>query len=147
MALVRWNPRHRDRMHDQFDAMLQDFFSDPWSTSPALQADWLPTTDIVETDDRFVVELDLPGMKREEIKISVQNGSLTVKGERKQSSEQSKNKYSRYERSYGSFTRTFQLPNTIDGSRIEASYQDGVLRLVLPKSEAARPREIEVKVN
>jgi HSP20 family protein len=147
MALSKWNPRQRDRMHDQFDAILQDFFSDPWFSSPALQSDWLPTTDVVETDDHFVVELDLPGMKREDIRISVQNGSLTVKGERRQSSDQSKNKYSRYERTYGAFTRTFQLPNTIDGNRIEASYKDGVLRLVLPKSEAARPREIEVKVN
>lgn len=148
MTLVKWTPRNRqvERVHDAFDAMLQDLFANTWGSPTELATDWLPSTDIVEADSHYTVKIDLPGMRREEIKVSVQNGTLTVSGSRSRDNAENTKGYSRFERSFGSFTRTFQVPNSIDAKRIEASYKDGVLHLTLPKSEDARPKEIEVRV-
>jgi HSP20 family protein len=149
MTLVKWTPRNRemDTMYNTLDSMMRGFFDDRWLGAPALQSEWVPSTDIIEEENRYLVSLDLPGMLRENIKISVQNGTLSVRGERKNETKDSGKGYSRIERSYGTFMRTFTLPNTIDGKNIDASYKDGVLRLTLPKVEEARPKEIEVKVH
>ena len=149
MTLVRCNPRGRQLagMHDSLDDMLRDFFVGPYSAGTTVAAGWSPATDVVEEPAKYVVTLDLPGMKREEIKISVENDTLAIQGERKREVESSEQGYSRYERAYGSFKRTFSLPKTIDGNRIEASYKDGILTVTLPKSEEARPKSIEVRVN
>lgn len=148
MTLVKWSPRSRqvERVHDAFDAMIQDLLSNTWGNPAELATDWLPSTDIVESDSHYAVKMDLPGMRRDEIKVSVQNGTLTVSGSRSRENTENAKGYTRFERSYGSFTRTFQVPNSIDAKRIEASYKDGVLSLTLPKSEEARPKEIEVRV-
>ena len=118
-----------------------------WSTGIGTAADWVPPTDVIEEPGRYLVTLDLPGMRREEIKISLESGTLTVTGERKREVEVAERGYSRYERAQGSFTRRFSVPETIDGKKIEAAYRDGVLTVILPKSEEARPKTIEVKVN
>jgi HSP20 family protein len=149
MSIMKWNPRNRQMsiMHETLDDMFRDFFGDRWSPGTTVAADWIPPTDVTEDEARYVVTVDLPGMNREDIKISVENGNLTIRGERKHEHETKEKGYSRFERAYGSFTRTFALPTTIDGKKIEANYKDGVLTVILPKSEESRPKSIEVRVN
>ncbi|MFN0152567.1 MAG: Hsp20/alpha crystallin family protein [bacterium] len=148
MTLVKWIPRTRptERAYDAFDSMIQDLFTAPWNGAPALAANWLPATDVLEAPAHFTVKIDLPGMRREDIKISVQNETLSVTGSRDRETAESDKGYSRVERSFGAFTRTFQIPNSIDAKRIEAIYKDGVLTVTLPKSEESQPKQIEVRV-
>jgi HSP20 family protein len=135
-------------MHDAFDSLIQDFFADPWLSSQTMQSEWLPQTDIREETDRYLITMDIPGMRKEDLRISVQNGMLTIQGERRRETEDAKEgRFARYERFHGSFTRTFQLPNTVDVRRIDAEYKDGVLALAVPKSEEAKPKEVEIKVH
>lgn len=149
MTLVKWTPRTRqiDTVHDAIDDMFRSFFSDPWFYSPTTGGNWTPATDVCEEDARYVVAIDLPGMRREDIRISAENGTLTIQGERRRESGSKGRGFTRTERIHGSFTRSFTLPSTVDGNKIEATYKDGVLTVVLPKSEEARPKAIEVKVN
>ena len=152
MTLVKWSPRNRQlsQMHEAFDDLVRDIFSDfpaPWLGTGAVGGEWIPPMDVVEEEGRYLVHLDLPGLRREDITVSVENGTLTLKGERRHESETKNGGYKRFERSHGTFTRTIALPNTIDPKRIEAAYKDGVLTVVLPKSEEARPKAIDVKVS
>ena len=105
---------------------------------------WRPAVDIKEDVDRFTVTADLPGVNPEEIEITMDKGALTIKGERKHESKENKNGYHRVERSYGSFVRRFTFPDNVDVEKIEASGKEGVLTIVIPKSEKAKPRKISV---
>jgi HSP20 family protein len=132
-----------------FNDLLRD--DDFWSlgrvapSGPA-RAVMQPAVDIVEDKSAFVLHVELPGIQAEEVDISVDGNVLTIKGERKAEHEQTEGEgYRRIERRYGSFQRSFSLPDTVDGSAIEASMQNGILNVRLPKREAAVPRKIEVK--
>jgi len=105
-----------------------------------------PRVDIEERADKFVMAVELPGVSKEDVKITLESNILTIKGEKRQQQVQKGRNYHRLERSYGSFQRSFTLPTTIRNDRIDASFQDGVLSIALPKSEEAKPRTIEVKV-
>lgn len=106
---------------------------------------WLPPVDIFEDKDTLRIVAEVPGVKPEDVKISIENTVLSIRGEKKQVAEEQTERVHRYERSYGAFERTFTLPATIDAERVEASYHAGVLTVSLPKVERARPREIPVK--
>ena len=106
---------------------------------------WIPATDIVEEADGLRVVLELPGLRPEDVKVSLENYVLTIKGEKKQVVEEN-SKVHRYERSYGSFERSFTLPNTLDPERVAASFANGVLTISIPKAEKAKAREIQVAV-
>lgn len=109
---------------------------------------WLPPVDIYETPDRQVVlKAELPGLKREDIDLTVENTTLTIRGERKRDEGIADERYHRAERAYGPFTRSFTLPSTIDGGKVRAEYRDGVLTVTLPTREEARPRQIQVDVS
>jgi HSP20 family protein len=110
-------------------------------------AEWSPLVDITEDDKEYLVKAELPEMKREEIKINVHEDVLSISGERKYEKEEKGKKYHRVERAYGSFVRSFTLPEDADGSKINAEYKEGVLKIHLPKSEKAKPKSIEVKVS
>jgi HSP20 family protein len=110
-------------------------------------AEWSPLVDISEDDKEYVVKAELPEMKKEEIKINILDDVLSISGERKYEKEEKGKKYHRVERAYGSFMRSFTLPEDADGSKVSAEYKDGVLKVHLPKSEKARPKSIEVKVS
>ena len=158
MTLIRWSPlrdvaswhpvgdlaneivqmqREIDRMFDHFRGGVAD------DTNGAT---WIPAVDIVEQNGEFIVKTELPGVDRKEVKITVQDNVLTITGEKRQEAQKEGRNYTRVERSFGTFQRSFTLPTTIASERIEASYNDGVLTISLPKVEAAKPREIEVKV-
>ncbi|OSM07239.1 Hsp20/alpha crystallin family protein [Magnetofaba australis] len=113
----------------------------------ALHAQWPMRVDVREDADAIVIRADLPGMKQEQIDVRVDNGRLTISGERRFEDAENKENYHRVERYYGRFSRTFQLPGVTDMEHIDASYVNGVLEVRLPKREEAKPRSIEVKVH
>jgi HSP20 family protein len=144
MAIVRWDPARElaDMEIDRLNRMFTEFYGDAFSRG------WVPAVDIYETDDHEVVlKAELPEMKRDDIHITFENGVLTLKGERKVEQEVKRDNFQRLERRYGTFSRSFTLPNTIDPSRISASYKDGVLTVRLPQREEARPKQIAVNVD
>jgi HSP20 family protein len=108
---------------------------------------WMPACDIIEDKEQLKVVLELPGVRPEDVKINLENQVLTVRGEKKVAAEESKERWHRYERSYGSFERSFTLPGSVDAERIHATAEHGVLTLTLPKSEKAKPREIPVTIS
>ncbi|WP_369600549.1 Hsp20/alpha crystallin family protein [Hahella sp. SMD15-11] len=151
MALTRWNPfAEFEQILDRYNRM----FNEGVAALPAQsdnqelkQIDWRPAVDIEETDEAFLIRAELPGVKKDDIKVTVDNGVLTIQGERKLEKEEKDKKRHRIERVYGSFLRSFTLPDNVNQEDIRADYQDGVLTLHLNKVEPAKPKAIEVKVN
>ena len=142
MAIVRWDPLHElaGMEVDRLNQMFTEFYGDAFARA------WVPPVDILETEAHEVVlKAELPEMKREDINLTFENGVLTLKGERKFDQE-TKGQFHRRERRYGAFTRSFTLPNTVDATRISASYKDGVLTIRLPQREEAKPKQIAVNV-
>jgi HSP20 family protein len=110
-------------------------------------AEWTPSVDITEDDNEWVVKADLPELKKEEVKVTVESGVLTISGERKLEKEEKNKKYHRIERAYGSFVRSFSLPDGTDSSKVNAEFKEGVLKIHLPKSEQAKPKSLQIKVS
>ncbi len=111
---------------------------------PVGERGWIPAIDVFEKDDKFVVKAELPGMKEEDIDVSVVGDTLTIKGEKEMETETKEEDYYQWERAYGSFYRAIPLPSTVDASKIEASYEDGVLEVTLPKAAEVKPKKITV---
>ena len=109
-------------------------------------ASWYPACDVFEDQETIKIVAEVPGVTPEDVKISLENNLLTIRGEKKQQAEERTERVHRYERSYGIFERTFALPSTVDHEKIQASYQNGILTVSVPKAERARPREIPVSV-
>jgi HSP20 family protein len=110
-----------------------------------LASAWTPSCDVFEDKENLKIVLELPGVKPEDVKLSIENQVLTIRGEKKQVAEENSERWHRYERSYGAFERTFTLPSTVDVERIQATADHGVLTITLPKSEKSKPREIPVR--
>lgn len=144
MTLVRWSP-WRDVMsvQDEMNRLFNGLVTRRASDSSA--EDWVPSVDISETDDGFIVTADVPGMSAEDIKISVANNVLTLRGDKKNVREDGSENFHRVERVFGSFERTFSLPSGVESENIRAKYKDGVLEIRLPKSKAAKPQEIKIE--
>jgi HSP20 family protein len=113
----------------------------------AITSAWYPACDVFEDKDSVKIVAELPGVKSEDVKLSLENNVLTIRGEKKQQAEQRSDRVHRYERSYGAFERAFVLPSTVDGDKISARHSDGILTVVVPKAERARPREIPIKTS
>ncbi len=111
----------------------------------AITSAWVPACDIFEDQDGLKLVMEVPGVNPDDVKLQLENNMLTIRGEKRQVAEEKAERVHRYERSYGSFERTFSLPSTVGADRIEADISDGVLTVMLPKAEKARPRQIEVK--
>jgi len=151
MAITRWNPfRELEEMNDRLNRVFGGFAMSrdtAHSTKDALVGfDWSPSVDISETNEEFLIKAELPEVKKEDVKITIEDGVLRISGERKQEKEEHNKKLHRVERAYGSFMRTFTLPTNVDDAKVHAEYKDGVLTLRLPKSAAAKPKSLEVKV-
>ena len=140
MALVKWNPWRE--IEDMFDRYTRA----NGGQELARTGDWTPPVDIAETDKAFVIRAEVPEVKKEDVSITVDNGILSIRGERKQEKEESGKTFHRIERSYGEFTRSFTLPDNVDEKKIKALFKDGMLSLDIPKTEKAKPKAIEVKV-
>jgi HSP20 family protein len=112
-----------------------------------LETSWTPRVDIVEEDNAYRVRADLPGLEKKDVDVTVENGIMTIRGERKfERTDKKDNSYEYYERRYGSFSRSFNLPENVDSTGIEATYRNGVLDITLPKSEKAKPKQVEIKL-
>ncbi len=147
--MTRWNPF---KELEDMEKRLSSYFGRPGiSTESGKEAmtvaEWSPHVDITEDDKEYVIKADLPEVKKEDIKLTVQDNVMSISGERKYEKEEKGKKYHRVERAYGSFMRSFTLPEDADGSKVNAEYKDGVLNVRLPKSEKAKPKSIEVKVS
>jgi len=144
MTLTRWNPV-RDLASMEIDR-LNRMFDAAFAGEPIGRGTWVPPVDIFETVDKdVVVKVELPEMKREDIKVTFENDMLTIEGERKFVSNVDREQYHRVERGYGSFRRSFTLPTSVDAAKVQANYTDGVLTVTLPRREEARPKQIQIK--
>jgi HSP20 family protein len=143
--ITRWEPfRNLTSFQDQMNRFFDDALRGRVDNS-ALTV-WAPAVDIYETADELVVEADLPDIKEKDLDVRVENNTLTIRGERKFEKEVSEDSFLRVERAYGSFSRSFALPNTVDTERIKADYRDGVLNVRMPKREESKPKQIKVGV-
>jgi HSP20 family protein len=151
MALVRWEPFRdlatvQERMNRIFDEAFRGqgrTTEDEW----ALGGSWAPAVDIFEHEGNLVLKAELPGVDPKDVDVRVESNVLTLRGERKFESEVKREQYHRVERAYGSFSRSFTLPNVVDTGKIVAEYKDGVLRVTLPQREEAKPKQITVAVS
>jgi HSP20 family protein len=155
MSLIRWNaardlptfPSDVMNMQREINRMFDNFFRGGLMGGDTFaSAGWTPAVDIAERENEYAVRVELPGVSKDDVKITMQNNVLTVRGEKKQEKETKDANYHRLERSYGSFERSFTLPATVKADRIDASYADGILTISLPKADEAKPKQIEVKV-
>ena len=131
----------------RLNSMLDDAFA-IWPVvgeSGAVTSAWLPAVDVLENKEGVRITVELPGVKPEDVKLSVENSVLTIRGEKRATYEEKTDRMHRYERQYGSFERTFALPSTVDVDRVEARYDNGGLTVDLPKAETAKPKTIEIK--
>lgn len=141
IAPFRGMPRFRQEIDRLFDRFLEP---QGWLELPSL-GQWVPSMDVSENKDAFVVKMEVPGMESGDIQVSIQDNTLTVRGEKKQEKEQKDEKFHRVERSYGAFERTVRLPSGVDGGKITATFKNGVLTATLPKTLAAKGTTIPVK--
>jgi HSP20 family protein len=160
MSLVRWNPVRDlttwDSMTDilpdltqiqrEMNRMFDQFFRGGQVDDGTYGRFLSPAVDILENDDSFVVEAELPGLTKDDVKISIEGNILTIRGEKKRKQTEGGRNYHRSEQSYGSFLRSFTLPSSVKTDKIDANYVNGILTINLPKVEEAKPKAIEVKV-
>jgi HSP20 family protein len=148
-TLTRWEPL---REMEDFQNRLSTLFGRPLRRTNGhgreeiTLADWMPLADITEDEKEYLIKAELPELKKEDVKVTVENGVLTISGERKFEKEEKKKKYHRVERGYGTFMRSFTLPDDADGNKVKAEFKNGLLTVRLPKSEHAKPKQIEVNV-
>ena len=149
MNLIKWDPF---RELEDVSNRLNRIFGQPLArTEPDNEmlavADWAPSVDISETDSAYLIKGEIPGVKKEDVKVTVQDGMLTIQGERKQEKEEKGRKFHRVECSYGSFMRSFRVPDDADESKVKAEFKDGMLNVMLPKSAKAKPKAVNVPVS
>lgn len=146
--MVRWEPFRFEPVFKEFGSLARRFGNLFEGEFPEMElvSGWHPFVDIYDEGNEVVLKAELPGMKKEDIHIQVQNNVLTMRGEKKREEKVEKEGFFRSERMYGSFSRSFTLPATVDAAKIEANFMNGVLTVKLPKVEAAKPKQIAIKV-
>ena len=147
MALLRWDPFRdllslQDRMNRIFEESLprNKVFEGSLTTGV-----WSPAVDIYETETAIILKVELPGLSKDDISIEIKDNNLILRGERKFEKDIREESYHRIERSYGTFSRTFSLPNAIDRNKVDATFKDGILEITIPKAEETKPKQIEIK--
>jgi len=147
--MIRWSPRTdllRNRFNRLFDqAFGNDIFNAFESGEDVSGRNWLPPVDISETDESLVLVAELPGLSKEEVDITLENNVLSIRGERKFEKKTDHESYHRIERTYGSFSRSFTLPTNLSSDKVQASFENGLLRVEIPKAEEAKPRKIDIR--
>jgi HSP20 family protein len=143
MNLIRYNPNRWFGL--PIDRVFDDLWGRTLADTPAAPEAWAPRVDIREEKDAVVLSAELPGVSKDEVKVELVNGVLTISGEKKSEKTEDENGFYRSERVYGSFERSFTVPDTLDAEKIEAEYANGVLKLTLPKRPEATPKKIAIK--
>ncbi|PIQ10727.1 MAG: heat-shock protein Hsp20 [Ignavibacteriales bacterium CG18_big_fil_WC_8_21_14_2_50_31_20] len=152
MTLTRWNPAKELISVEKEFSKLFDSFNNRFGLKSSKEdedfanAVWSPLTDIREDEDKYSLHLDLPGVKKEDVKITFNNGQIAISGERNFGKEEKNSKYHHVERAFGKYYRAFNLPEKIIEDRIDAEFKDGILKITIPKAEEAKPKQIEVKI-
>jgi len=132
-------------LKQEMDRLFNRFIEPEWGEFPAALGEWVPSLDLSETKDAFVVKVEVPGMDSRDIQVSLQENLLTIKGEKKQEKEEKDERHHRVERSYGAFTRTVRLPVAVDGSKVDAKFKNGLLTVTLPKTPGAKGTTVPIK--
>jgi HSP20 family protein len=146
MDLIQWKPfREVSRLRNEMDRLWDDYFGPGRRALRPLEEAWMPAVDVSESGDKITVKAEIPGLEAKDIEISMVGDTLTIKGEKKVEKEEKEENYHMVERSYGSFTRAMKLPAPVDPDKVEATYKNGVLTVVLPKKEEVKPKSIEIK--
>ncbi|MGQ9688495.1 MAG: Hsp20/alpha crystallin family protein [Desulfobaccales bacterium] len=146
MDLVHWRPfREVARLRNEMDRLWDEYFGPGRRALQPVEEGWMPAVDVAETADKITVKAEIPGMEAKDIEISMVGDTLTIKGEKKVEREEKEENYHLIERSYGSFSRAMKLPAAVDADKVEATYKNGVLTIVLPKKEEVKPKAIEIK--
>lgn len=146
MNIIKYDPfREMRSLQDEVNRLFASSFNR--NDNELMRGAWSPSVDIFENKDQIVLEAELPGMKADDVNISIENNILTIHGERKFEKKDEGDNFHRVERSYGSFTRSFTLPPTVSSENANAEFENGILRLTLAKREEAKPRRIEIKAN
>ncbi|MBC7348785.1 MAG: Hsp20/alpha crystallin family protein [Candidatus Aminicenantes bacterium] len=146
MAITKWDP-FRDIMvlRDRMNRLFEDLVSSPkFEDTDIIQSTWSPAVDIYETENELVLTAELPGVEEKDVEIKVEDNTLSLKGERKFEKETREENYHRIERAYGSFYRSFSLPNYVDQDKISAEYENGLLKIHMPKKAELKPRKVKI---
>ncbi len=148
MAIIRWDPfREMSALQERMNRMLTDFRARaPLGEEEMAQGSWIPAVDIYETKDAIVLNVELPGVTKEDISLEAKESTLTLRGEKKLEKDVKEESYHRMERTYGSFMRAFTLPGTMQQDKVKAKFKDGILEVTIPKAEEAKPKQIKVDV-
>jgi len=147
-SVVRFSPvSNFASVQHELNRVMEDVFGRKWRTDDGGALVWHPPVDIEEQPDRYTLQLELPGMRLEDIKITLEDGRLVIRGEKTRTEEQKNATYHRVERVYGSFERSFKLNHAVKAEKVEATYRDGVLEVSVPKAEEAKAREIPIKTS
>ncbi len=148
MTLVPWEPKEMKYLKDLFDEFF-DFGIMPQSRRMKKRwlegGEWSPLVDVIDKKDKVIVKAELPGVDKTDVKITISENALTIRGERKEEKEAQKEDYYCCERAFGSYSRTIALPIEVDKNNAKASYKNGILEIILPKAEEVKPKEIEIK--
>jgi HSP20 family protein len=147
MALVRWDSsRELSSLQSEMNRLFQSFFDTPAGSAGGGVRRWHPAMDLLETEQHFVLRADLPGVAEEDVKVELEDNVLTISGERRQEQELKKGGYHRIERATGAFARTLTLPEGVDADAVQASFDKGVLEVLIPKPEQRKPRRVAINV-
>ena len=150
MALIRWEPaRELSSLQSEMNRLFNTFFDTPTTTgggNGGAVRRWIPSMDLVETEEHFVLRADLPGLSEEDVSIELEDNVLTVSGERRAEHEEKKEGFYRVERSFGQFRRSLTLPEGVDADKIAATFDKGVLEVRIPKPEERKPRKVAIQV-
>lgn len=146
-VIARWDPfREFSTLQDRMNRLFRESYGPEGRDESLTTSQFAPPVDVYEDEHNVVLKVEVPGIDEKNIDVQVENNVLTVHGERKVEKEEKEENFRRIERQYGSFTRTFTLPSTVDAERIQADYDKGVLKIVLPKKAEAKPKQIKVNV-
>jgi HSP20 family protein len=148
MNLVKWNPfRELEDVSNRLNSLFGKLPARTETGTDMLAvADWMPTVDISETDAGYLIKAEIPEVKKEDVKVNIQDGMLTISGERHQEKEEKSQKFHRIERAYGSFSRSFRMPDDADENTVNAEFKDGMLNVTLPKSKKAETKSVSVSI-
>ncbi len=145
MAIIRWDPfRDLVTLREKMNRLFEDVGAGRGQEKELISSSWNPAVDIYESENQLVMTAEIPGVDEKDVEIKIEDNTLTIKGERKFEKETKQENYHRIERSYGSFYRSFTLPNYVDQDKIHAEHENGVLKITMPKKTELKPRKVKI---